>query len=209
MKRRAFLVLAAAAAARTADPPLAPRAVVAALDEQVQLRFLDAGFGFGMSRICGPIGHTALSRPGAGLRIFPQPPAFRWLNPSCGSVDWAPFRPLNSQESWVLREAAQAGVEIWTFLVHASERSVEGPVVIGTGTPGNLAEIRQQLLGRAAQSAIPEDPIEGWDVLVKPVRASREACIACHASRTSRAVKPGDPLGYAVYLWRRDVALIR
>lgn len=206
MKPQTVPVLVMAVACASADsPPLRPTALVSALDEQIQLRFLDTGVGFGMSRICGPVGHGALGRP-ESLRRFPQAPDFVWRNSACGGLDWVSFRPVNSQETWVVNEVDRAKVEIWTMLVSAKQRSLEGPVVLGTESPESLTDIRRQLLARAAKPPISEDPLDNWQVVVKPIRASREACLSCHNQRTwpgsTPALKLGDPLGFAVYLFR-------
>ncbi len=84
---------------KQAGAPLSPAALVAAFDEQIQVRFLDPKLGFGMSRLCGPIGHGALGQVSQMLRRLPQPDDPRWENAQCGKRDWAPFRPRNAQET--------------------------------------------------------------------------------------------------------------
>ena len=196
---------------RQAASPLSPGALVAALDEQLQLRFLDPRLGFGISRLCGPLGHGALGQVNQTLRRLPQPTDPRWQNAQCGGRDWAPFRPRNRQEEWVAAEIKRANVEIWTLLVGGARRTLEGPVVVGSDAPRELNEIRRQLLPRIARTPIPADALKDWQVAVKVVRASRESCLGCHADRGKarlgppliKGLKLGDPLGFLVYLYRQ------
>jgi hypothetical protein len=188
--------------------PLTTTALVAALDEQLQLRFLDVRLGFGMSRLCGPVRHGPLGRPAQTLRRLPQPGDPRWSNWACGSRDWAAFEPRNPQEQWVAREVNRAKVEIWAFLVGARHRTLEGPVVLGNPNPQQMDEVRRTLLPRVAQTPIPVESLSGWQVQVKPVKASRNECIACHTQGGTNGapvipdLKRGDPIGYLVYLYR-------
>jgi hypothetical protein len=190
--------------------PLSAGALVSALDEQVQLRFLDPRLGFGITRLCGPIGHGALGQTNQTLRRLPQPSDPHWRNAQCGGRDWAPFRPRNAQEEWVVSEVKRARLEIWTLLVGGARRTLEGPVVVGNDAPREMDEIRRQLLSRVVRTPIPDDALNQWQVSVKPVRASRETCVGCHADQGRSALGPppikglkiGDPLGYLIYLYR-------
>ena len=180
--RCAFLLVMAAGLSgqqeKRAAPPLSPGALVAAFDEQLQVRFLDPRLGFGMSRLCGPIGgHGALTQAGKSLRKLPQPGSPAWRDPQCGGRDWAPFRPRNTQEQWVDGEIKRARLEIMTLLVGGVRRTLEGPVVVGNDDPSGLDEIRSQLLPRIARTPIGEDALKNWTVAVRPVRASRESCL--------------------------------
>ena len=102
-------------------------------------------------------------------------------------------------------------MEIWTLLVGGVRRSLEGPVVVGSNAPEDLNEVRRQLLPRVAKTPIPEDGLEHWQVVVRPVLATRESCLECHADRGRREMGPPrfkglklrDPLGYLVYLYRQ------
>jgi len=131
---------------KQAARPLSPTALVSALDEQLQIRFLDPRLGFGMSRLCGPMGHGALGDTTQVLRRLPQSDDPGWRNAQCGGRDWAPFRPRNRQEQWVATEVHSSRVEIWTFLVGGVRRTLEGPVVSGNGNPQALNEARRLLL---------------------------------------------------------------
>jgi len=164
--------------------------------------------GFGITRLCGPVGHGPLGRPTQTLRQLPQPDDPTWRNPACSSRDWAPFEARNSQEEWVAGEVARAGVEIWALLIGEANRTLEGPVVLGTDSPVGMNEIRRELLTRAAETPIPDAPLAGWSVVVRPVRASDESCLGCHTGGGFTNPPPipdleiGDPLGYIVYLYR-------
>ncbi len=196
---------------RLAPQTLVPRALVASLDEQIQIRFLDPRLGFGMSRLCGPMGHGALGQVTQSLRRLPQPNDPGWRNAVCGGRDWAPFRPRNRQEQWVVSEIKDANVEIWTLLVGGVRRTLEGPVVAGSDAPQGLNEVRRLLLPRIAKTPIPEEALENWQVAVRPVRASRESCLGCHADKGKAATGPPriqglklqDTLGFLVYLYRQ------
>jgi hypothetical protein len=185
--------------------------LVAAFDEQIQVRFLDPRLGFGISRLCGPVSHGALGQMSQTLRRIPQPDNPGWLNPQCGGRDWAPFRPRNSQEKWVLGEIERANVEIWALLVSGVRRTLEGPVVAGNQAPQQLDDLRRKLLPRIAATPIPDTPLDQWQVAIRPVRASRESCLGCHTDHGKpemgppriKGLKLRDPLGYLVYLYRQ------
>jgi len=205
-----LLVVAMGLAMQLPGQHLGPSAVVAALDEQLQLRFRDTTLGFGISRLCGTNVHGALAQAKQPLRQFPQPGNPVWRNEGCGTKDWALFRPRNPQEQWVDGEIKRARLEIWTLLVGGVRRTLEGPVVAGVAAPGGLNEVRGQLLPRIAKSPIPEETLGSWQVVVKPVRATHESCIGCHTDTGKptygppriKNLKLGDPLGYLVYLYR-------
>lgn len=189
---------------------LSPGALVGAFDEQMQLRFLDSSLGLGMSRVCAGKTHYSLSNLEHGVRRFPQPTNPTWSNPRCGEKDWISFQPRNSQEQWVDGEIKRAKVEIWTLLVSAVHRTLEGPVVAGGTAPQDMDDVRSQLLPRVAKTPISEGRLGMWRVTVKPVRASQESCIGCHTGDRTMHIRPaqianlklGDPLGYLVYLYR-------
>ena len=189
-------------------PPLSPTALVAALDEQLQLRFLDPRQGFGITRLCGAVGHGPLGRPAQTLRQLPQPDDPTWRNPNCGTRDWAPFEPRNSEEKWVAGEVSRAKVEVWALLVGERHRTLEGPVVVGNSAPQQMNEVRRALLPRVARTPISEEPLSGWRVLVKPVKASRDDCVGCHTRGgaggppATPGLERGDPIGYLIYLFR-------
>lgn len=195
-----------------AGPPLSPGALVAALDEQIQVRFLDHRLGFGISRLCGPMGHGVLGQKAQTLRRLPQPGDPGWMNAACGGRDWALFRPRNEQEKWAIGEIEKGKVEVWALLVGAARRTLEGPVVAGSTDPQGLNEVRRQLLPVVAQTPIPEKDLAGWRVAVRPVRATQDACLGCHADTGKpgvfgppliKGLKLRDPLGYLVYLYRQ------
>jgi len=200
---------------RLQSPPLAPAALVSALDEQFQVRFLDTKLGFGISRLCGPTGHRALKQLYEGPRKLPQPRSPGWRNPECGPNDWAPFRARNKQERWVAEEIARGKVEIWTLLAGEARRQLEGPVVAGTESPEGLDGVREELLKRVKQTPIPEGDIGGWKVSVRAVRAVEESCVKCHSAEAAsgegrilsgaariKGLKLRDPLGYLIYVYR-------
>jgi hypothetical protein len=189
---------------------LSPAALVAAFDEQMQLRFLDSSRGVGIIRACDAKLHSSLSDWRHPLRRLPQPTNPTWSNPACGDKDWVSFQPRNPQEEWVDGEIKRTKVEVWTLLVGAAGRTLEGPVVAGGTTPQGMDDVRSQLLPRIAKTPISEGTLGPWRVSVKPVRASRESCMGCHTGDRKMLVRPpqianlklGDPLGYLVYLYR-------
>jgi hypothetical protein len=115
--------------------PLTPTAVVAALDEQFQLRFLDLDHTPGMARLCVARSHTVLAQRTQG------PPH-------------SPARQSHLVQPTVRLEGL-------------------GAVSIPQCT---------RTVGRQSVAA-------------------RKACIGCNTNRNP-AVKPGDPLGFLVYLHR-------
>jgi hypothetical protein len=64
------------------------------------------------------------------------------------------------------------------------------------------------VLATAGPSSVRRDALKNWQVVVKPVRASRESCVKCHDGKPDfgpppiKGLKLGDPLGYLVYLFR-------
>jgi hypothetical protein len=208
-------VMTAQAQQQSQSPPLAPGALVAALDEQFQVRFLDTKLGFGISRLCGPMGHRTLKQLYEGPRKLPQPRSPGWRNPECGPNDWAPFRPGTKQEKWVADEIARGKVEIWTLLAGEARRQLEGPVVAGNDNPKGLDGVREELLRRVKLTPIPEGDIGGWKVVVRAVRAVEESCVRCHTAEPVgetgilggaariKGLKLRDPLGYLIYVYRR------
>lgn len=80
--------------------------------------------------------------------------------------------------------------------------------------PRELWEIGQRALRAAEVSDRYATTFGSWSVDVRPVRADREDCLNCHktAEQTSRKppearsrapLKVGDPLGVAIYVYRR------
>jgi len=134
----------------------------------------------------------------------------RWDRRSRGFDGGRKFRPRNPQEQWVDGEIKRANMEIWTLLVGGVHRTLEGLVVAGGNAPQGLNEVRRPLLARIAKTPIPDNVLGQWRVAVKPVRATREACVGCHSGAGNPGIGPTrieglklqDPLGYLIYLYR-------
>jgi hypothetical protein len=207
---------------------LTQSAIVAAVDEQFQLRFREPDFGaFGFTRMCAPEVHTALvaASRSAKRQLRRRSTNRSLLFGSCGSADWAFFEPRNQSESWVHEQSRKAHVEVWTLLVSAADAAVQGPVVLASEAPAAVDRVQTELLARARQLPLSEQPFEEWTVTVRPVRARTE-CMTCHdpslRSRESRQrslspnhqaligwtprlpnLKPGDPIAWLVYFSRQ------
>ena len=165
---------------------------ISRLDECIQLRFLDAK-AFGMRRILPMQYH--------GLRSFV---------------------PENATERAVVDQLQQKNYEVAFYLVGRNaldaqspfttllpRRSVaQGPAFI---TPVQERELPQPeiLLEEGRRALISFQTGQGydirkagWTVAMRPLRASSEKCVQCHAAD---GVKMGDPLGAALYVYRREV----
>jgi len=100
-----------------ATRPLSPAALVAAFDEQIQVRFLDTRLGFGISRLCGPMSHGALGQMNQTLRRLPQP------SDPVGETAMRRARlgtipaPATARKSGCWARSRRANVEIWSLLV--------------------------------------------------------------------------------------------
>lgn len=160
-------------------PLLPPRAIVAALDEQLQLRFVDDRSGFGFERLCRPMTHRSVG-----------------LSPdNCINLQWSLFQPRNQQETWVQREANRANIEVLTFLTGKNTR-LHGPLALTNDPHTDLTRLRRLVI--EARKSHREEAIDDWQVIVRPVRASRKSCLECH-----QGLRVGDAIADLIYLYRR------
>jgi hypothetical protein len=156
------------------------------LHECIKLRFLDTR-SFGMSRI--------LPNRDRGIRVF---------------------HPENPAEQSVLSKLRLQGYEVGLYLagrrillerpaIDARRSTVQGPAFM---TPFYKDELPppELLLADSRRALINFEKGEGYDiqkpgwmVAMRPLRATNESCVQCHGS-----VKIGDPLGVALYVYRRS-----
>ena len=177
---------------------------IARLDTCIQARFLDRTT-FGMRRILPNMYH--------GIRIF---------------------RPENDTEQSVVDRLQQKGYQVALYLVGrnalaalssrvggAPRAGVQGPAFITPVHRGEFPEPESLLAdGRRALLSFQKSEgydirKDGWTVAMRPVRASRQACVQCHTSGIASfgsaggaaALRMGDPLGVALYVYRRTDGL--
>jgi len=130
------------------------------------------------------------------------------------------FEPENVAEKSVVNQLvaerydvafylAGRGVLTAPPLVDPRRTRVQGPAFI---TRDRVEQFPQPdvLLAesRAALTAFDEGRsndihIADWTVMARPIRASKDNCVQCHSAASGRAVKIGDPLGVALYVYRR------
>jgi hypothetical protein len=192
MRTPIFVSLAALAAILTGAAPARLDSLrnpdadeISRLDECIQRRFLGMDT-FGMSRV---------QYHGIGI-----------------------FQPGNATEKAVVDRLQQKGYEVAFYLagrgvlaksaVPPDRRSgIQGPVFI---TPHHREFPRPDTLladGRQALAAFQDgDGFDiqkaEWTVDMRPLRASKGACVQCHTIRGG-SVQLGDPLGVAMYVYRR------
>lgn len=172
------------------------------LDQCIQLRFLN-GTTFGMRRILPFEYH--------GVRVF---------------------QPENACERTVVDRLAQKGYEVALYLAGRNVLAItDGPALLDPRrsriqdpafiTPVHRDEFPEPdtLLadGRSALIAFQKSDgydIEksGWTVAMRPLRARNETCVQCHTTglgsegylaAADSGLKAGDPLGVALYVYRR------
>jgi hypothetical protein len=90
-------------------------------------------------------------------------------------------------------------------------RAISEPLVItgmitpaGLPKPWQLQEIGRKALEAAATSDRYEASLGRWSVDVRPIRASRAACLECHNPRDDAALRIGDALGVAIYVYASE-----
>ncbi|HTM51091.1 MAG TPA: hypothetical protein VL285_20485 [Bryobacteraceae bacterium] len=187
---RLLFLASLTAAAAILPPALSVPPEIDRLDQCIQNRFLDAR-AFGMRRILPMQYH--------GIRLF---------------------QPENEAERAVVGSLRAGGYEVALYLVgrqalQAAGPSVDprravaqGPALITALPEGTLPGARALLdAGRRALIAFEKGDgytlhENGWTIALRPLRASGESCVRCHAAAGSD-VKIGDPLGAALYVYRR------
>lgn len=174
-------------------PPNAGPDLISRLDECIQNRFLDRK-AFGMQRILPFQFH--------GIRQF---------------------RPENATEQAVVNQLEHNGYEVALYLAGRNVVLIPplGPLDVphrfGVQGPAYITRLRDprelpeaESLFEESRKALAEfQSRQGyevqrgdWTVALRPLRASNEACVHCHAAAGS-LVKIGDPLGVVMYVYRR------
>ncbi len=187
------LLLTFLAAALVAATPFRihsdPDDTIAELDRLIQLRFLD-GKDFGMNRL--------LPRQYHGIRTF---------------------APENLAEQTVVSSLKSAGYEVALFLAGRGVlHSPASPLVYRSGVQGpayltpvgpdlpkpeSLLDESRRALARVGAGGGYEIERDGWTVALRPLRAANESCIQCHLRQGYADLKQGDPIGAAMYVYRR------
>ena len=177
--------LAAVLLARNPDPDEISR-----LDECIQRRFLGIDT-FGMRRVLPMEYH--------GVRVF-QP-----ANPTERAV----VDRLEQQHYEVVFYLAGRGVLTTTAPPLLGRRAgIQGPAFI---TPPHgefpqpdtlLADARRALVSFQDSGGFDVQKA-GWTVAMRPLRASKGACLQCHTMAGAAGLQIGDPLGVAIYVYRQ------
>jgi hypothetical protein len=178
--RTLILVTSAVFAASAGSPKPAVLDEISSLHECIAARFLDAR-AFGMSRVAriGPL----------GIREF---------------------HAENPAERDVLASLKQKGYNVVFFIAgrgvldpdHLPHPDLQGPAFMLTRRDYPDAS---KLL-TAARTALQQEHAsdfqldDNWTVSMRLLRATSNSCVACHAVSK---VKLGDPLGVAIYAYRR------
>jgi len=173
--------------------------VLSGLNDCIQQRFLDTG-RFGINRIL----------PLHGVRQF---------------------HPANGQERAALDGLDQQGYEVALFLAGRQILKPSGGVSVG-GIP--FIDPRSRVQGPAYMTRLVKDAElprpdvlladaraaltsfdrgngfetrkDGWNVMMRPLRATSETCVQCHTRGVGGAnenLKVGDALGVVLYVYRR------
>ena len=168
------------------------------LDDCIQKRFLDTG-SFGINRIL----------PLHGVRQF---------------------HPANVDEQATVEDLEQKGYEVALFLAGGQilqpsrgssirgylfidpRSDVQGPAfitrLVKTGelpNPNALLPDARAALTSFDSSNSYEAQHDGWTILMRPLRATKETCVQCHtrgAGGANASLKIGDALGVVLYVFR-------
>jgi hypothetical protein len=172
--------------------------LLSGLDDCIQKRFLDTG-SFGINRIL-PL-HSVRQ-----------------------------FRPANAHERATVEDLEQKGYDVALFLAGRQilqpsdgttlgafrfidpRGGVQGPAYI-TRLPNTEALPKPEALLPDARAALAsfeasdgyEFQKDGWDILMRPLRATRDSCVQCHTGGAGGAnanLKVGDALGVVLYVFR-------
>ena len=178
-------VCAIVVSADTSRPELR---AIAELNDCIQQRFLDVDKFFGFRRI-----------------VKPDDTPHR-------------FRPENVREMDAVRVLAEARLDVVLYLAgrrvlkprtEGMERwAPKGPVRIANGSGGTSEppaasglwdDARDALIAFSSNTSYEfREPIGEWKMVARPIRASGEVCLECHAP-----VRLGDPIGVVIYGYRR------
>ena len=178
------LVCAIAVSADTSRPELR---AIAELNDRIQERFLDVDKLFGFRRI-----------------VKPDDTPHR-------------FKPENVREMDAVRLLEEARLDVVLYLAgrrvlkprsEGMERwAPKGPVRIASGNRGASEPPAASALWNDARDALIafgsstsyefREPIGDWKMIARPIRASAEVCLQCHAP-----LRLGDPIGVVIYGYR-------
>jgi hypothetical protein len=174
--------------------------VISALNDCIQERFKDVNERFGMAR---------MMKPGDAAHRF---------------------RPENVREMAAVRNLEQSHLQVVFYLVGRAvlrpmpgpgywaekngRRIIKGPVEItSSGTrnasndamppqPRDLWDDSRRAMRAFSARESHEFVNSGWNFVARPVRASDEVCLRCHAGGTGPALELGDAIGAAIYGYR-------
>ena len=133
------------------------------------------------------------------------------------------FRPENADEQAVVNQLREKGYQVALYLagrnvltdpsrnplVPSYRYAVQGPAYIThlespeeLPRPDSLLEASRAALQAFSTSQSYGDTQKGgWTVLLRPLRASNEACVQCHNAAGAR-VKMNDALGVVMYVYK-------
>jgi hypothetical protein len=133
------------------------------------------------------------------------------------------FRPENADEQAVVNQLREKGYQVALYLagrnvltdpsrnplVPSYRYAVQGPAYIThlespeeLPRPDSLLEASRAALQAFSTSQSHGDTQKGgWTVLLRPLRASNEACVQCHNAAGAR-VKMNDALGVVMYVYK-------
>jgi len=180
-----------------------------ALDECIQQRFLDIG-PFGMSRVLPQAAHDVRQfRPKSGKE---REAVAKLEQVGYEVAFYLGGRGILDRSTPVLPSASSGLSNPWMFGVMGSRQAVQGPAFITQlAHAADLPEPRALLQdARAALTSFDkldgaETRVNGWNVWMRPLRATTNACVACHtngAGGQNPGLKIGDALGVALYVSR-------
>lgn len=126
------------------------------------------------------------------------------------------FQPENATELAVVDQIRKKGYELAVFL--AGRSVLSAPLPMGVQGPALVTNLRDPEQLPASSALLPESRaalasfqtgegydirIGDWTVAMRPLRASNEGCVACHAARTAQSdVHIGDALGVLMYVFK-------
>lgn len=160
------------------------------LDECIQTRFLDTG-RFGMKRILPMEYH--------GIRTFEPENA----------AEKAVVAQLAVEKYDVAFYLAGRGILSAPPLIDPRRTRMQGPAFITRQRveqfpqPDALLTASREALAAFDEGRSQDIRLPGWTVVARPIRASKENCVRCHSASSGQTLKIGDPLGVAVYVYRR------
>jgi hypothetical protein len=173
---------------------------ISALNDCIQERFKDVNEKFGMARMIKPGDAAHRFRPESVREMS----AVRSLEQAHLQVVFylvgrAVLRPMPGPDHWAAkngRRIIKGPVEITSLETRNSTNDV-------TPTqPRDLWDDSQRAMRAFSARESHEFVNSGWNFVARPVRASDEVCLRCHAGGTGPALELGDAIGAAIYGYR-------